>query len=68
MEDMTRGGAKRKTEGAIEGVKEKVASILAGTTRTKMKKTMRMTIGPVVVAESHRNRQRRVRQADVVKS
>src|SRR5262245_58435013 len=28
MEDITRGGAKHKTEGAIEAVKEKVASAL----------------------------------------
>ena len=30
MEDMTRGGAKHKTEGAIEGVKEKVADVFSG--------------------------------------
>jgi hypothetical protein len=31
-----------------------------------MKKTMRMTIGPVVAADGNRNRPRRVHQADVV--
>jgi gas vesicle structural protein len=30
MEDMTRGGAKRKTEGAIEAVKERVADVFSG--------------------------------------
>jgi gas vesicle structural protein len=29
MEDMTRGGAKRKTEGAIEAVKERVADVFS---------------------------------------
>ena len=29
MEDITRGGAKHKTEGAIEGVKEKVADVFS---------------------------------------
>jgi gas vesicle structural protein len=30
MEDMTRGGAQHKTEGAIEAVKEKVADVFGG--------------------------------------
>jgi gas vesicle structural protein len=30
MEDMTRGGAKRKTDGAIEAVKERVADVFSG--------------------------------------
>ena len=30
MEDITRGGAKSKTEGALEGVKEKVAEVFSG--------------------------------------
>ena len=30
MEDMTRGGAKRKTEGAIEAVNERVADVFSG--------------------------------------
>jgi gas vesicle structural protein len=30
MEDMTRGGAKHKTEGAIEAVKDRVANVFSG--------------------------------------
>ena len=30
MEDITEGGAKHKTEGALEGVKEKVAEVFSG--------------------------------------
>ena len=64
MEDITHGGAKQKTEGALEAVKEKVTEVFSGDDEDEDEDYEDEERSRRAVA-GNRNRQRKVPQADV---